>query len=181
MPTLARNVEFLSKSKHAKKSGGGFESGTAAPPPKPEPTAPPSTEQLARVTDLFIHGVISPEQAAKARASRGGFEAIIGKNEMLPASFLEIGAACSRACCLIRTSGVDFLGRQGSWFGTGFLISPNILLTNNHVLNSPEVAGAGSAVFNYQLGIDGGPPVTKSFRLRPDRLLLTSPAKNGLD
>ena len=71
MSTLARNVEFLSKSKHEKKKGG-FEAGVA--PKAPEPAAPPSAEQLARITDLFIHGVISPDQAAKARASRGGFE-----------------------------------------------------------------------------------------------------------
>jgi hypothetical protein len=49
------------------------------------------------------------------------------------------------------------------------------------VLNSPTVAAAASAVFNYQVGVDGQPLPTTTVRLRPDRLYLTSPAVDGLD
>lgn len=160
---------------------GGFESMAAAAAKKAAPEAAPTDAQLARVDDLFIRGALTPDQVAKAKASRGGFEAIIGRNNLLPAVFLEIGSATSRATCLIRTSGVDFLGRNGAWTGTGFLLSENVLVTNNHVLNSPEVAADGSAVFNYQLGQDGQPLPTRSFRLRPDRLFLTSAVRGGLD
>lgn len=152
-----------------------------APPPKPSREAEPSKDQAARADDLFLRGALTPEQLARAKATRGGFEVIIGKSNFLPAAFLEIGAATSRATCLIRTSGTDFLGRSGSWEGSAFLIGNNILLTNHHVLNSPAVAQAAEAVFNFQLGPDLRPLAPRSFRLRPDRLFLTSPAQNGLD
>ena len=161
----------------------GFEALAPGPAPTapPSPAGPPSTPQLLRATDLFLRGALTPERYAEAKASRGGFELVIGRSNLLPAVFLEIGVATSRATCLIRTSGVDFLGRSGSWSGTGFLLSPNLLLTNHHVLNSPEVAAAGTCVFDYQIGRDGQPMPTHAFRLRPDRLFLTSPARGGMD
>ncbi|HZN35641.1 MAG TPA: DNA/RNA non-specific endonuclease, partial [Pirellulaceae bacterium] len=156
---------------------------SAAPAGGLESVAPssPSPAQQARATDLFLRGALTPEQLAQARASRAGFEVVIGKSNFLPAAFLEIGAATSRATCQIRTSGVDFRGRSGSWTGSAFLIGPNLLLTNHHVLNSPAVARAAQAVFNFQLGSDLRPLTPKSFRLRPDRLFVTSPIQRGLD
>ena len=49
------------------------------------------------------------------------------------------------------------------------------------MLNSPDVASAAEIVFNYQVGVDGVPLATKSFRLRPDRLFMTSGVQDGLD
>lgn len=146
-----------------------------------DPPPPASVPQKARANDLFLRGGLSNAQFDKARSTAMGFEVVLGRSNLRPAIFLETGVAHSRATCLIRTSGVDFLGRTGSWSGTGFLVSPNILLTNNHVLNSPTVAAAANAVFNYQVGADGQPLPTTTVRLRPDRLYLTSPAVNGLD
>jgi DNA/RNA endonuclease G (NUC1) len=167
------------------KPGGGFETTGAAPkvapPPKPAKDAPPSPRQKARANDLFLRGALTPEELARAKANRGGFEAVIGRSNFLPAVFLEIGVAASRSTCLVRTSGVDYQGRPGSWSGTGFLLSANVLVTNHHVLNSAEVAAAANCVFNYQVGADGRPLPTRTFRLRPDRLFLTSPTVGGLD
>src|SRR5262249_56411063 len=89
------------------------------------------------------------------------------------------GAAASRATCQVRASGVNFRGHSGEWTGTAFLLSPNVILTNHHVLNSPAVAAAATCVFNYQLGGDGRPAETRAFRLRPDQLFLTNPAGGG--
>jgi len=178
-----QDVPFVRRSGF--ESAGGFEgAGEAAKstaPPKPAKTAPLSPRQKARANDLFLRGALTPEQLARAKANRGGFEAIIGRSNFLPAVFLEIGAAASHSTCLIRTSGVDYEGRPGSWSGTGFLLSANVLVTNHHVLNSAEVAAAANCVFNYQVGVDGRPLPTRTFRLRPDRLFLTSPTVGGLD
>jgi DNA/RNA endonuclease G (NUC1)/V8-like Glu-specific endopeptidase/endonuclease/exonuclease/phosphatase family metal-dependent hydrolase len=177
-----KDIPFIGR---AGGSGGrtnsGFESIGDETPPKPNPKAPLSIEQKVRATDLFLRGALTPEQLAKAKASRAGFEVIIGKSNFLPAVFLDTGAATSRATCQIRTSGVNFRGQAGEWTGTGFLVSPNVVLTNHHVLNSPAVASAGTCVFNYQLGGDGRPMEARAFRLRPDRLFVTSPADGGLD
>lgn len=140
-----------------------------------------ATAQRARATDLFLRGAITPEQLAVATASSDGFESLIGDPNFLPAVFLELGAAAARCTCLVRTSGTDFDGRPGAWNGTGFLIGPNVVLTNHHVLNSPAVAEAAECVFDYQTGADGRPATARTFRLRPDRLFLTSPARGGLD
>lgn len=156
----------------------GFESVAPARPPA---AGPPSDVQKARAADLFLRGALTPDQLARAKASREGFEAVIGQSNFLPAWFLEVGAASGRATCQLRTSGVDYRGRTGSWTGTGFLLGSNVLVTNHHVLNSPAVAGAGSAVFDYQAGPDGRPLTPRSVPLRPDRLFLTSPAVGGLD
>jgi V8-like Glu-specific endopeptidase len=185
MPT-PNEIDFVSASPFFARTSGGLElTGEEAvrenAPPKLPSDAAPSAEQMIRATDLFLRGALTPEQLAEARASRGGFEAIIGRPNFLPAVFLEIGASVSRSTCLIRTSGVDFLGRSSAWSGTGFLIGPNVLVTNNHVLNSPEVAAAAQCIFNYQIGPDGQPQATHTFRLRPERLFLTSLARGGLD
>src|SRR5262249_15088033 len=82
-----------------------------------------------------------------------------------------------RLCTSVR----DYVGRSSSRCETGFLIGRNVLVTNHHVLNSPEVASAANCVFNYQVGTDGQPLATRTFRLRPERLFLTSPAQGGLD
>lgn len=156
----------------------GFESFGPAPPPK---ESPPTPAQVARAEDLFLRRALTPDELARAKASRGGFEAVVGRPNFLPASFLEVGAASARATCQVRTSGVDYTGRPGSWYGTGFLLGARVLVTNHHVLNSPAVAAAAAAVFDYQTAPDGTPLPPRSFALRPDRLFVTSPAVGGLD
>src|SRR5262249_46017333 len=131
MPTPNEDVPFVSQSGYERVTSA-FESTEAAssPPPKPPRQAPPTQSQKARANDLFLRGALTPEELAKAKADRAGFEVVIGKSNFLPAVFLEIGAATSRSTCLIRTSGIDFTGRSATWSGTAFLISPNILVTN---------------------------------------------------
>jgi N-acetylmuramoyl-L-alanine amidase len=85
----------------------------------------------------------------------------------------------------------DYVGRPAfnGWTGTGFLVGDNLLLTNHHVLNSPEVARAASAEFGYEVtaedlsaGRMNGPRPVKRFKLDPQRLFVTSPATGtGLD
>jgi V8-like Glu-specific endopeptidase len=163
----------------------GFESATEAPlaaTKLPTADAPADKAQKHRARDLFIRGVLTEDQMKEASASMGGFEAIIGKVDFLPAYFLEQGVVVSRATCLIKASGVGYNGIYAEgWTGTGFLISGNILVTNNHVLNSRDVAASGECVFNYQKTVAGLNASVKSFRLRPDILFITSPAKGGLD
>lgn len=116
------------------------------------------------------------EEQAEIRLER-----VIGNPNFLPAWFLDVGVARSRAVCKVEASGVDYLGRIGSWSGTGFLVSENILLTNHHVLNSPQVAQNAVTIFNYQVSEGGRLLDTRTFRLNPSRLFLTSPAVGGLD
>ncbi|RNI30685.1 S8 family serine peptidase [Rufibacter latericius] len=61
-----------------------------------------------------------------------------------------------------------------SGYGTGFLITPNLIITNNHVLPDAEIARKSLIQFRYELGAtQASDPVT--FALRPDIFYLTSP------
>ena len=61
-----------------------------------------------------------------------------------------------------------------SGYGTGFLIAPNILITNNHVLPDAEAAALATAQFDYQLDASHNIRPVFSFPLRPDKLFVTS-------
>ncbi len=136
--------------------------------------------QRSRLGAAVAGGTVA-EGVAETIAAGGSPEIILGRSNLLPASFLAVGVATASATAIVRASGTDFRGRTGSWSGTGFLLSPNILLTNHHVLNSPAVAAASTAVFNFQTEPDGTPGATASFRLNPQRLFVTSPIVGGLD
>jgi V8-like Glu-specific endopeptidase len=115
-------------------------------------------------------------------------EAAVGRYLTSPAGLLQLLAERRRAVAIVSAEGVDHEGQIGSWSGTAFIVSRNLLLTNHHVLNSPEVAKAAVAEFNYEISpdnIQAGaarlPQATQSFAIDPDRLFLTSPIKDGLD
>jgi V8-like Glu-specific endopeptidase len=60
-------------------------------------------------------------------------------------------------------------------YGTGFMIAPNILLTNNHVLPDADTAAKSSAQFDYQLDEFHNIRPVFSYKIRPDILFVTSP------
>jgi hypothetical protein len=124
--------------------------------------------------------------AALAESERGGDaglipERIVRAPNFLPAVFMEQGALRARAVCLIETDGEGYDRVRGKWYGTGFLVCGDILLTNHHVINSIETARNALCIFNFQLGPDGKPAETLAVRLDPDRLFVTSPLHGGLD
>jgi endonuclease/exonuclease/phosphatase family metal-dependent hydrolase len=122
----------------------------------------------------------------------GGVERQVGVWNTVQAGLLPILAARSRAVARISVPAggyVDFEGRpaNSSWTGTGFLVAPNLLLTNHHVINNPDVAEHAVAEFRYELLeedlLDGPPdlvPPSVNYRLNPSRLFITSPL-TGLD
>lgn len=84
---------------------------------------------------------------APARAIVAGlnpYERIIGKNELQPASFLFEGAIKLRS-----VGRVNVRSSEGSGFGTGFLVSRRLLMTNNHVLESEDTATQSFVQFDF--------------------------------
>jgi endonuclease G len=59
--------------------------------------------------------------------------------------------------------------------GTGFLIGPDVLLTNHHVLPDIETARVSTAEFNYQHDPKGNEIIPDIWNLVPDDLFITSP------
>ncbi|PSL40076.1 endonuclease G [Planomicrobium soli] len=100
-------------------------------------------------------------------------ERIINKNDLLPIAYLETGTKAGRAVC--RTTLRNQNGQiQGH--GTGFLVSPTLLLTNNHVLDIREAALYAAAEFNYENDENFAPREISSFGFEPDKLFITDEA-----
>ena len=59
-------------------------------------------------------------------------------------------------------------------FGTGFLIAPNLLMTNNHVLPSKQVAAVSFVELNYQLDVAGNKTTPDAYELDPDACYVTN-------
>lgn len=91
------------------------------------------------------------------------------RNDLQSASFLSLGERTIRTTA--RISRKDGLRRLPA--GTGLLVSPRVLMTNNHVLPDRRAASRSVAEFNYQLGADlvEGPVAT--FALEPEVLFVT--------
>jgi endonuclease G len=92
-------------------------------------------------------------------------ERIIGKSDLLDASFLELAIAMARPVARIRLNG---------GFGTGFMVSPTLLLTNNHVLRDRQEAESAVAEFDYQENRSGDILPVQAFELLPERFFHTS-------
>jgi N-acetylmuramoyl-L-alanine amidase len=143
----------------------------------------PAALHIAGLTDAgqFLNAWRERQFKSNGFDVGGKFERKVGTDDTLPAAFLEAGAAVARAVCKIEASGVAFDGQPGAWNGTGFLVAPNLLLTNNHVLNDIAVARSAMVQFGYEVGRHGRFSPVRSYTLDPDRLFITSPAVGGLD
>jgi endonuclease G, mitochondrial len=135
-----------------------------------------SVEQLeARATRLVRQGEVPVEAVLDiARAGVADrpalLERIIGASKDLQAvSFLSRGA---RAAATVGRISLTDNGRELP-LGTGFLVSPRLLMTNNHVLADTDTARRVVVEFGAEVGIDNVPVAPTRFRLAPDVLYLT--------
>lgn len=104
-------------------------------------------------------------------ADATALEAVIGGNDLLLVNYFEKGMSVSRSICRLRVRVAP-----DSWSGTGWMVSPNLLITNNHVLSSQQEARGGLADFNYEEDANLSLRVTFTFRLLPEKFFYTSPA-----
>lgn len=102
-------------------------------------------------------------------------EAVLEGADLMPIRYFEMGKLAARPVGRIH---FDLGPRVGQGYATGFLVAPGLLLTNHHVLPSPDVATAASVTFDAEDGLDGLPKAPHIFRLEPTRLYL---AEKGLD
>ncbi|MGP4003478.1 endonuclease [Streptomyces sp. 8N706] len=99
-----------------------------------------------------------------------GLERLMGRNDLIEARFLEAGHLAAKPVGRVTVRGRD------AHHGTGFMVSPSLLLTNNHVLRSAEEAGRGIIAFNFQAGLNGQPLPPVTFALEPERFFVTDRA-----
>ena len=98
-------------------------------------------------------------------------EAIVTGNELLPVNYFDRGKRVSESVCRIEVKNDQ--GRTVK-YGTGFMISPNLLITNNHVLKNNQLCEKSIAQFNYEDDADFFPKQDIFFSLDPNRFFYTS-------
>jgi S1-C subfamily serine protease len=109
-------------------------------------------EQIATQEKATRHaarsvGSASAELARSFLVESIGFERVLGKADFLGINFLEMALAVARFVGRINIRSSP--GRTAG-FGTGFMVSPRLLMTNNHVLDSPDAAVHSEVEFDYQ-------------------------------
>ena len=132
-----------------------------------------ATREKARRA-LAAPGAVDREQLAVARlVTTVGLERVIGKKDFLGIEFLELALAVSRFVGRIQVR-----SRPGpaEGYGTGFMVSPQLLLTNNHVLGSAAEARYSEVEFDYQNDRYGRPLPVVTYALDPATFFATDPA-----
>ena len=96
-------------------------------------------------------GTTFEEARRMVARSDEGAERIFGKTvDFVDVAFFERGRRAARSVARIIT-------RDGAALGTGFLISPRLLMTNNHVIGSRAEADGLLAEFDYERDLFGAP------------------------
>jgi V8-like Glu-specific endopeptidase len=104
-------------------------------------------------------------RAGTVAAESDIFEKLIGDNNLRPVVFLAMGVRAASPVCQITVF---------DQVGTGFLIAPNIMMTNNHVIRSLDEGANSSVRFNYELDHSGRLRQPEQFACRPDIVFYTS-------
>lgn len=146
-----------------------------------------SAEKRARVRRMVVRGQWKEAEPdlqrrvrymarRRARITARGAEAAQGPSlDFQSAAFLAEGAVVRRAIAYVEVNDPSY-----SSLGTGFLVSPGLFLTNQHVIR--DASAARAAVINFDREIDEQrlPREITTFTLDPDRFALFS-AEDDLD
>jgi endonuclease G len=100
-----------------------------------------------------------------AQPSKAEFERLLGTNDLVDEFYLERALLSANPVCRISIRAASGHERGCA---TGFMVSPRLLLTNEHVFGSADEAAPSIAEFNYRFDVSGRPESSYRFRLRPD-------------
>jgi len=136
-----------------------------------------SPERVQARLSRLAQAAQTPAPCAAGGAARApltesiGLERVQGNPDFLDMNFVELALAVARFVGRINIR--SKLGRSIG-YGTGFMVSPTLLLTNHHVLDSADVAAASEVEFDYQNDRAGRPLPIVGFALEPARFFMTS-------
>ena len=98
-------------------------------------------------------------------------ERVINQNDLLPINFFYKGVKLSKS-----VGRINIIAANGDeeGYGTGFMVGRNLLMTNNHVLEHPEMAQNSIVEFEYELDENNVVKSAVAFQLDPSKLFFTS-------
>lgn len=104
----------------------------------------------------MLRAIVTEDEANK------NFEKIIDINNLKPIAFLDQGITVSKSVAHITLS--------DGGLATGFLIAPDVLLTNHHVFRVKDDAQSAKVRFNYQTDLYGNFLPSDEYDCDPDSL-----------
>lgn len=129
--------------------------------------------RLERLGEKELIKTALDELASKTheKPSKRILERIIKGSELMGICFLLEGACSSRSVAriLIRNENGQRIG-----FGTGFMVSPQLFLTNNHVIASKAIAQNSSVQFDYYRTREGELTEPVEFEFDPQTFFIKS-------
>lgn len=94
-------------------------------------------------------------------------EKVFGENTLRPIAFLERGLEVARSVAFIR---VRLPALAKAWTGTGFMLTPHLCMTNQHVVEEANQLAGVDLFFNYQQDFAGHDLEMKRYLAKPDGL-----------
>ncbi len=141
-----------------------------------------SPERIQKRLDRLAAAAVGRKVSAGGQGQRAGrpraglvetigLERVLGKADFLGMDFLETALAVSRF-----VGRINLRTRPGrtEGFGTGFMVSPRLLLTNNHVLRTKGDALYSEVEFDYQYDRHDRLLPVVVYGLEPETFFLTS-------
>lgn len=130
-------------------------------------------QRLQRVARAIVEteGVSLPASGPPSGPGLAVIERILGKNDLMSVRYFELGIRVARS-----VGRVHVRTPKGSGFGTGFLVSPRLLMTNNHVLEDASIAGNCKVEFDFQEGPDGRLRTSVFMNFDPEAFFVTDKA-----
>lgn len=104
-------------------------------------------------------------------AAKIGLERVLGANDLIPISYFDQGVHVQRSVCKINVRDAN---KNTRGYGTGFMISRSLMMTNNHVFEDAASAENSLAEFNYQFDANGVAVDSVLFSLDPAKFFFTS-------
>lgn len=145
---------------------------------KLKPILAKEAEKLGLVKDgtLNVTDLESDRERVKLRMARESaspevaLERINGVSNFQDKYVVDKLSAMAKSVCRIL--------KNGSPYGTGFLVGEDIILTNNHVIPSAGDANNMIAEFDYELSPDQLPKKSSCFKINAQQFFLTSSLNN---
>lgn len=115
-------------------------------------------EEIPDQVDRELSPISSPEPSTDEITvpQEAKLEKILGVNNLKQISWIKRGLAVSKSVCRILTP---------AGLGTGFLIAPDLVMTNHHVIPDSTVAAQSVIEFNYQHDFAGNLLPTCRYKL----------------
>jgi len=132
-------------------------------------TAPDVAEAMATEFDESIGKEIVSAEMTPETVSDDLLERVIGETRDFQfVEFLEKAVFASKSVGRVVTK----LGGGRFCYGSGFMVSPRLLMTNHHVLTAAEVAARSTVEFDYQRDRLGREVAFQAFKLDPATFFL---------